>query len=160
MNKRLPVFVFLFLLLAICFSLYFNALGNGFILDDRPLIIDNLYVKNFSLQKIFTTDVFHFSSQGIDLPSKYYRPFQILSYSFEYLIWKLNPLGYRIDNIILQSLNSFFIFLIIYLIFKNQVLALLSSLIFCYPSRQCLPGYFYCRQVKPAGDVFYPFFYF
>ncbi len=139
MNKKLPVFVFPFLFLVICFSLYFKSLGNGFVLDDRFLIVDNLYVQNFSIQKIFTTDVFHFHPQGTGIFSKYYRPFQILSYSFEYLTWKLNPLGYRIDNIILQSLNSFFIFFIIYLIFKNQILALLSGLIFCiHPAHVCL----------------------
>ncbi|MDD4894479.1 MAG: tetratricopeptide repeat protein [Candidatus Omnitrophica bacterium] len=115
----------------ICFCLYFNALNNDFILDDHFLITGNTYVKNFEIGRIFSTDVFHFHPEDLEDISKYYRPLQLMSYSFEYLFWKLNPFGYRLDNIILQSLNSFLVFLVIYLLFKNKTVALLSGIFFC-----------------------------
>lgn len=133
------VFLFLFL---ICFLVYFNSLSNDFIFDDNFLLVKNLYVRNFSLSKIFKTDVFHFHPQENTPFSKYYRPLQLLSYSFEYRFFALNPLGYRLNNIIIHSLNSFLVFLLIYLILKDKIIALLSSTLFCiHPIQVCLVAF-------------------
>jgi protein O-mannosyl-transferase len=139
MKDNAPDFMIFLFFLSVCFILYFNALGNGFILDDNFLIVENQFVKDFSVQKIFSTDVFYFHPDAAGDSSKYYRPLQLLSYSFEYLIWRLNPLGYRLDNIILQSLNGFLLFLLVLSIFKNRVLAFFSGLFFCiHPAQVCL----------------------
>ena len=132
--------VLLLFFFSICLVLYFNVLHYPFILDDNYIITENKHVKDFSITKIFTSDVFHVSSEiGYNNTDKYYRPLQILSYAFEYPIWKLNPFGYRLDNIILQSINGFLLFLIIFLLFKDKILALLSGIFFCiHPSQVCL----------------------
>ena len=132
--------VLLLFFFSICLVLYFNVLHYPFILDDKYLITENKHVKDLSITKIFTSDVFHVSSEiGYNNTDKYYRPLQILSYAFEYPIWKLNPFGYRLDNIILQSINGFLLFLIIFLLFKDKILALLSGIFFCvHPSQVCL----------------------
>jgi tetratricopeptide (TPR) repeat protein len=138
-DYKIPNSVIFVFFLALCLILFFSALNHSFIFDDNYLIVGNQYVQNFSVQKIFSTDVFSFRPKGILDNNNYYRPLQILSYSFEYLIWKLNPLGYRLDNIILQSFNAFLLFLLIYLIFKNKILALLSGIFFCtHPAQVCL----------------------
>ncbi|MDD5129855.1 MAG: tetratricopeptide repeat protein [Candidatus Omnitrophica bacterium] len=143
MNKNnvpnLVIFIFFFV---VCSILYFNALNNSFILDDKFLIVENQYVKNFSLQKIFSADVFSFKPQVAGDSGGYYRPLQLLSYSLEYFIWKLNPQGYRFDNILLHSINGFLIFLLIFLILKNKILAFLSGLFFCiHPAQVCLVAF-------------------
>jgi hypothetical protein len=119
--------------------IYFNTLNYNFILDDNFLIVANSFIKNFSISKIFKTEIFYFRPAQYDSFSKYYRPLQSLSYSFDYFFWKLNPLGYRLTNIFIHSFNSLLLFLIIYLIFKNKTLALLSGIFFCiHPIQVCL----------------------
>lgn len=130
-----------FLLLS--FLIYFNALNNSFVLDDNFLIVKNAYIKNISLiPRLFKTDIFYFSSHDLSPANLYYRPLQELSYSADYFFWKLNPLGYHLTNILLHGLNSFILFLLISLIFKDKVLALLASILFCiHPIQVSVAGY-------------------
>lgn len=126
---NLAIYLFLFI---ICFFLYFNALNNDFIFDDNFLIVKNLYIKNISLiPKLFKTDIFHFQHPEDSSLGIYYRPLQALSYSFDYFFWKLNPSGYRLVNIVIQSINGLLLYLLICLIFKDKILALLSAIFFC-----------------------------
>jgi tetratricopeptide (TPR) repeat protein len=129
-NKVSPLVIYLFLFI-ICFSVYFNALNNEFIFDDNLLIVKNGSVRNLSLIKIFKTDVGNAPLKSIVPFSAYYRPFLVLSFAFDHLFWKLNPLGYRLVNIVIQSINSFLIYLLIYLIFKDKAISLLSAALFC-----------------------------
>ncbi len=132
----------LFFLLLSCL-IYFNALNNSFVLDDNFLIVKNAYIKNISLiPRLFKTDIFYFGSRGLSPANLYYRPLQELSYSVDYFFWKLNPLGYRLTNILFHSLNSFILFLLISLIFKDKALALLTSILFCiHPIQVSLVAY-------------------
>lgn len=72
-------------------------------------------------------DIFHFATS----PSNYYRPLQMLSYSLDYFFWRLNPIGYHLMNILIHSLNSFLEFLLLYLVFKDKILALFAAVFFC-----------------------------
>ncbi|MFA5156823.1 MAG: tetratricopeptide repeat protein [Candidatus Omnitrophota bacterium] len=138
-DNKISGFMVFIVFFGVCFFLYFNGLNSAFIFDDNFLIVDNVFVKNFDIAKIFTTDIFHFKPQDAVSAGYYYRPFQSLSYSLEHIAWGLKPIGYRITNILLHSLNSFFIFLIICLIFKNRILAFLSGMFFCiHPAQVCL----------------------
>lgn len=139
--SNILIYLFLFL---ICFSIYFNSLNNDFIFDDNFLIVKNLYIRNLSfIPKLFKTDIFHFHLQeATALFTKYYRPLQALSYAFEYLFYHLHPFGYRLTNIIIQSLNSFLVFLLISLILKDRSIALLSAVLFCiHPMQVCLVAF-------------------
>ena len=137
---KTPNWAFLVFFAAITLVLYFNALGYPFLFDDIYLIPDNQFVKSFSLGKIFSSDVFYFNSKaGYDFNDSYYRPLQLLSYAFEYRIWNLNPVGYRLDNILLHAANAFLLFWVIFSIFKNKLLAFLSAVFFCiHPAQVCL----------------------
>ncbi|MBN1913388.1 MAG: tetratricopeptide repeat protein [Candidatus Omnitrophica bacterium] len=118
--------------LGITFLAYFNSLGNSFIFDDKFLIVENSHIKRPALvPRLFKEDIFYF--QHPEDPSKgtYYRPLQSISYALEYPFWKLNPSGYRLTNIILHSLAGYFLFLLLNLIFKDKILAILSSVFFC-----------------------------
>jgi tetratricopeptide (TPR) repeat protein len=125
-NVRLPYVYAFFALISIL--VYFNALRAGFLYDDKFFVVRNLYIRNLKfIPQIFKTDVFHFAPS----PSSYYRPIQMLSYLFDYNLWKLNPSGYHLTNIAIHSLNSFLVYLLIILIFKDRLLALLSAVFFC-----------------------------
>lgn len=131
------IFIFLF---TICFFVYFNGLNNEFILDDRFLVVDNTDIKNVHrLSNIFKKDIFYFQHLEDVSQGEYYRPLQSLSYALDYSVWGLKPIGYRLTNILIHSFNSWLVFFIIFLIFKNRMAAVLTSIFFCvHPMQVCL----------------------
>ena len=114
-NKVRLFFVYAFFALISLF-IYFNSLHNDFLYDDKFFIVRNLYIRDLRfIPRLFKMDIFHFATY----PSNYYRPIQMLTYLSDYLFWKLNPLGYHLANVAIHSLNSFLVFLLVYLIFKD-----------------------------------------
>jgi hypothetical protein len=45
--------------------------------------------------------------------TRFYRPIASFSYSIDYLIWKLNPLGYHLTDLLLHIIASILVFLLI-----------------------------------------------
>jgi len=111
----------------LCILAYYNSLTNPFIWDDEGLIVKNALIKNWRFwPKAFTNDLFFGSSSG----SNFYRPLQTLSYIGDYFFWQLNPFGYHITNILLQILVSFLLFLFIFSISGNLIVAYSAVLLF------------------------------
>lgn len=154
-NKlRSPVFVCLFLFI-ICLSVYFSSLNNDFIFDDNFIVVKNIYIKNFAfLPKLFKIDIFHFAHPENPSLGKYYRPLQALSYSVDYFFWKLNPAGYRLVNILIHSLNAFLLFLLVRVIFKDNLFALLSAVLFCVHPIQASDVAFISVRAVPLALLF------
>jgi protein O-mannosyl-transferase len=116
------------LLAVVGFCLYFNSLGNGFVWDDKYLIEDNEFIRDFShIQGIFTHHLFYFSRLPV---MHYYRPLQTLTYLLDYQVWKLNPLGYHLVNVSLHVFNAILMFYLVTLVSGRRKLAFLASLIF------------------------------
>jgi len=110
------------------FFVYFNSLFTPFIWDDIYLIVKNPFIKNFKyFHFYFTKGIFAgaFPSKEI----KFYRPFQIFSYSIIYHISGLKPFSFHLFNILLHILNSILLFKILSEIFEKKV-AFFSSLLF------------------------------
>jgi len=82
--------------------LYFNSLGNQFTNWDDGMIYQNSSIRNLNwvgIKKIFTFE--HGNT---------YQPIRVLSYAIDYWIWKLNPLGYHITNILFYILTCIMVF--------------------------------------------------
>ncbi len=130
---------FLLLALAIAVS-YSTALPNRFIGDDVALFVGNNFYKDpHNLTKLFSRDfITRFSD--IDAASMSgqksfsgcvaYRPVTALSFFFDYFIWKLNPFGFHLTNVLLHFLVVCQIYLLVSVIVKNEGLALLTSGLF------------------------------
>lgn len=117
------------LLLAISFLVYGNTLFNKFVWDDTALIVNSPYVKDIKyLKAIFLGDVGMLSAYRE--PMGFYRPLSLLSFTFDYKIWRLQPFGYHLHNIIIHSINSILVFLLFFYLTKQINLSLLSALIF------------------------------
>jgi tetratricopeptide (TPR) repeat protein len=88
---------------------YLNSLPNDFVVDDRPQIVDNAFLRRpDGLRKIFTTDVWAFFGQ--EVAGSYYRP---LMHSAFYAGWRLfhqNATGYRAVNLLLHACISMLLF--------------------------------------------------
>jgi tetratricopeptide (TPR) repeat protein len=130
MKKNIPgfyIFIFFFLLAS---AIYYHALRGDFIADDKFLVVENEFIKDWrKVPLLFSTDLFKFSM--FDERYQYYRPLVTLSYALEYHIWKLNPFGYHLTNVFIHALVAFLGFALIYRIFSNFALAWLSAVFFC-----------------------------
>jgi len=122
-----PFILVFFLICAACFLTYFNSLTNPFIWDDKALIVENTLIRSWqNLSSSFSNDLY----LGTNSASNFYRPLQTISYIFDYHFWQLNPLGYHLTNIILQSGVSFLVFLLVFNLLANLPVAAVTGVFF------------------------------
>ncbi|MDD5439130.1 MAG: tetratricopeptide repeat protein [Candidatus Omnitrophica bacterium] len=108
--------------------LYANSLGGDFMGDDNAFIVYNSYIKSPAHPAPFFTDPAA-SAEG-PLKGDIYRPLTALSFALDYSVWKLNPFGYHLTNIILHAANGVLVFFLILLISRNKAAAIVASLLF------------------------------
>jgi hypothetical protein len=116
---------FLVALVSYCYTLAY-----GFIWDDTPFIINNVFLHDISnfFQVFVSTD-----SVGTD-PSyvnPYYRPVTTISFMLNYIISGNNPFGYHLVNILLHAAVCVLLFLTIEHFLKNSLAAFVSAIVFC-----------------------------
>jgi tetratricopeptide (TPR) repeat protein len=87
-----------------CFVAYSPAVRGPFLWDDNKYVVNNpLLSAPDGLQRIwFSTDV----------PSQYF-PLVYTTLRFEYHLWRLNPIGYHIDNISLHVISALLLWFIL-----------------------------------------------
>ena len=91
-----------FLIAGFIAILYFNSLGNQFTNWDDGMIYQNPSIQHLNwtgIKKIFTFE-----------KAYTYQPIRMLSYAIDYKFWKLNPMGYRITNILFYILTCIMVF--------------------------------------------------
>lgn len=111
------------IIVAVCASLYVKSLRYPFVnWDDYPLITQNPYITQLSLQNI--KDIFTPGVVGA------YQPIRTLTYSIDYRLWGLNPLGYHITNLLFYTLTCILVFNFINVFLRNDKLALWGGLFF------------------------------
>jgi tetratricopeptide (TPR) repeat protein len=117
----------LLLIIAVVFAAYFHSLSNPFIWDDEALVLKNPLIRTSILTpKIFTSDLYN----GISAGSNFYRPLQTLSYALDYKLWRFDPLGYHLTNIILQAAASCLVLILFFILTRNPAISLTASLLF------------------------------
>jgi len=117
------------LLVVVGFGVYANSLSGGFIWDDKELIVKNHYIKNWDNLSVALTKDFFYRSQE-EGKIGYYRPLITLSYMLDYRLWKLNPFGYHLTNLIFHSCNTVLVYGIVWLLSSSLTLSFLSALFF------------------------------
>jgi len=86
-------------------SIYAPALGGDLIWDDYYLVRENPFFRS----PVFGWEVFrHYLF--FDSFSTYYRPVQNWSYILDYWLWRGEPAGYHLTNILLHCLSGIFLF--------------------------------------------------
>jgi protein O-mannosyl-transferase len=127
-GKEIKPYIFVFLLIcAVCFLAYFNSLTNPFIWDDKALVVENTLIRSWqNLGLSFSKDLYF----GTNFGSNFYRPLQTISYIFDYHFWQLDPFGYHLTNIFLQTGVSFLVFLLILNLLANLPIAIATSILF------------------------------
>ena len=111
------------------FFVYANVLASKFLFDDIGLIQDNVFIKNFSLwPKLFTQSIW--AGAGVKNSFFVYRPLQMSIYLIDYHLWRLNPLGYHLTNIMFHVFAALVLFRLILTLFGNRTWAALTAFLF------------------------------
>lgn len=120
-KKYIVDFLLLFVIVLIT---YFTSLFNGFVYDDFAAITKNPLLQNpTKWYLIFTKEYFLFSYEMT------YRPLVTISYLFDYFIWRLNPFGYHLTNIIIHILNVLLIYLLSIKITRDRVFSIFNGVL-------------------------------
>jgi len=123
MQKRIYLKEIIFIC-ALGVLIYFNALQAGFIWDDYSLVVDNPLIRDVSkIFKIFSSNL---SVHG-DI---FYRPTQNLSYILDFLLFKFDPRGYHLTNILLHIIVGILFFYLSNLLGKNRRVSLCATLLY------------------------------
>lgn len=117
---------------------YANSLKNSFVWDDSLVIVDNDFVKSWkNFPSVFSRDYLTSISEIKD-PGKRnlgsgetsYRPVVTASYFIDFSLWRLNPFGYHLTNLLLHIVNAVLVYFFLSLLVKNKKVALVASLLF------------------------------
>lgn len=130
--RRILGFRLFLCLFLVSLVIYSKSLNGDFLFDDKSLIVGNEDITHLNnIPLLFTSNTFKFSFPDFESRYNYYRPISSLFYAIVYRVSGLNPAGYHLTNIIVHSLNALLVFYLIYKLFANYGLALLTSLLFC-----------------------------
>lgn len=102
------------------------TLGLGFLWDDHQFIEANPYIKTWTranLRHAFFSDPFN---QALN----YYRPLQTLSNMLDFSVWRLDPFGYHLTNLIFHAAGALLAFLLMGELGLGSAAASLGALLF------------------------------
>lgn len=113
---------------ALAALVYLNSLGGVFMWDDRVLILNNPYTKNWSsmlgsFTPLYWTTV-HSGMKG------QYRPLRNISFTLDYSLWHENPFGYHLTNVALHAANAGLVALAAFEVFGSPQAALAAGVLF------------------------------
>lgn len=148
-RKTLGVFL---LLLSSSLAVYWPALKGDFVFDDRSLVVENVEIRRLeTAPRLFTHNVHRFSPQQ---KTRYYRPFQTLTYAFDHALWGMNPFGYHLTNVVTHALVALLVYLLLVELAFAPATALLAALFWAlHPVHAMLVSY-----VAGRADLLAAFF--
>lgn len=104
----------IFLIACITFVTYLPALQNGFVWDDDLYVLENQNIQTIDLRFLkwsFTSTV-----------ASLWHPLTIISFALDYNVWRLNPWGYHLTNIVVHTLNTILVFILTVQLIKIAIL--------------------------------------
>ncbi len=117
---------------ALAFIVYLPTFTGDFIIDDQSLVKNNPYIRELHPLASYLAQ-----EDGIVDPADrefhhtgYYRPLINLTYWFDYKIWKLNPTGFRLTNLLLHLLTCLLLYELIMLLVGHRAGAFWGALFF------------------------------
>lgn len=124
MKEKRKILIGLGLLAVLTFAAYSFAVNGSYkTMDDDYSIVRNEMIRSVkNLPQIFTTGFFGDQS--------YYRPLVAVSFMKEYFFFKLNPVPYYIDNIVIHIFNAFLVFAIALALTNRRRIAMGTAFLF------------------------------
>jgi len=128
---------------------FMPALGSDFFWDDDRFVVHNPLIKDVNAGNV--ARMFVDTTQ-----EKYLIPFVHLSLALDFAIWKYDPMGYHITNILFHVSNTLLVFLLVLTLFHGDILlAVLAAAMFsAHPQRVESVAW-----ITERKDVLFLFFY-
>jgi Tfp pilus assembly protein PilF len=111
---------------------YIPTFTGEFILDDKFLVRDNSYIKEFHTLKSYLNQedgIYNKNDLG-SYHTGYYRPLMNLFYFFDYKIWGMSASGFRVTNVFLHLLCCIILFRVINLLLNDHEAAFWTAVLF------------------------------
>jgi tetratricopeptide (TPR) repeat protein len=116
------------LLVAAVFLVYGNALGNGFVIDDRAFVEQNPIIRDLAnVPRMFTSGFWESTSASV---RALYRPIVSVSYALNYAVGGLDPFGYHLVNVFLHAANTLLLFVLVYLLSRRTLFSAAVAAVF------------------------------
>jgi len=113
------------LISALAVITFLNSLDNAFVYDDVFTITNNYFIRDWgNFPALFSNDYFNSSGEVT------YRPVVTLSYFIDYSMWRLNPLGFHLANILLHTISAVLVYTLLSIIIKNSTVPFLTGILF------------------------------
>ena len=94
-------------IIALCILAYANSLTGALLWDDETQVGKNPVIREVSnIPSEFTQAVWAFYAKDQSMPSNFYRPLQIVSYTLSYAVGQLSPTPYHVANLTFHTLAS------------------------------------------------------
>ena len=99
------------LVAVLTFVVYLPALENDFVnWDDQKFIYENTHITSLNID---------FLKWSLTNQKSQWSPLRWLSHAVDYKIWKLNPVGHHLSNVLLHVLNTFLVVVFVMWIFRT-----------------------------------------
>lgn len=144
-NKLLPAALLLAVLAA-----FGATLDLGFIWDDHQFIEANPYIKSWTagnFRHAFLSDPFN---QALN----YYRPFQTISNMLDFSLWRLDPFGYHLTNLLFHAAASLLVFALMGELGLSLSAAFLTALFFAVNPAGIEQLIIVAGRAEPASSAF------
>ena len=111
-TNKIQAIIVPFFAFALTVTVYLTSLGNAFVTwDDDEYVYNNPYLHSLDFALI--------KWAFVNFTIANWHPLTWISYALDYSIWKLNPLGYHLTNLLLHGMNTFLVVLITLVLSKE-----------------------------------------
>ena len=88
---------------ALAFALHANSLNGSFLFDDKPLVLHNPLIRSVSsIPRLFVSN--YWAQTPYEKEVLLYRPITMTSFALDHWVWKDNPFGYHLTNVVVHAL--------------------------------------------------------
>lgn len=130
-------YLWLGIILTLTIYSYIGCVENGFVYDDHAFVEKNPSIRSLkNIPRFFLDPIHTTASEGW---KGIYRPLRALSYALDYKLYKLNPGGYHLTNLILHLVNVILAFIFLNLLLNDKRIATLSTFLFALHPVQTEP---------------------
>ncbi len=120
--------IFIVLIAAVTFLIFYKTTGFDFAADDWRLIFEKRdFLQDWSNLKVAFTQPFPAETYE---PIPYYRPMVTLVNFVNHHLMGKTTFGYHIINLAFHILNAILLYLLVFLLFKRELLSVLAALFF------------------------------
>jgi len=110
---------------------YIPTFSGEFILDDRPLVKDNLFIREFKRPALYLSHEDGIRNGGLTgYHTGYYRPLINLFYTIDFKIWGMNPSGFRTTNLILHLFTCIILYQLLFTLLGGRFIAFAVTILF------------------------------